>query len=244
MKCFSPLNMIQVNSTFMGLAIDIDNPLALLGRVLILNHCPFPVLGHHPFPVLIRSVLQLKTNLGMICVSPESRYVILMSEPGESKEPAWVWWTSLSTMARSWTLDSWARPRVKILRIPPVLPSTSGVVPGLWNSRQQHVKFKRSRSPTSTLPANFQILTPDWLMIVAGRKPDTRHMSMNRVLSNAENSGKLTSWFILYNVTFPSSVCLDIHWYIKMITYNTFTDCNAMYKLNNSGFASNVKQFF
>ena len=30
LKCFGPLNTIQVNSTSFGLDIDIDNPLALL----------------------------------------------------------------------------------------------------------------------------------------------------------------------------------------------------------------------
>ena len=35
LKCFSPLNRIQVNSPSLGLAIDIDNPLASLGGVLI-----------------------------------------------------------------------------------------------------------------------------------------------------------------------------------------------------------------
>ena len=57
---------------------------------------------------------------------------MVMSRPGESMESAWAGSDelSLSAVARSWTLGSWARPRVKILRIPPVLPSTSGVVGG------------------------------------------------------------------------------------------------------------------
>ena len=32
LKCFSPLNRIQVNSTSLGLAMDIENPLASLRR--------------------------------------------------------------------------------------------------------------------------------------------------------------------------------------------------------------------
>ena len=80
-------------------------------------------------------------------------------------------------------------------------PSTSGVVCEIPGSRQ-HVKFKHSRSPTSTLPANFQILTPDWLRIVARRKSDTRHMGINR-----EGSVKCRT----FRKTYVMVVSIDCH---------------------------------
>ena len=45
-------------------------------------------------------------------------------------------------------------------------------VAALWNSRQQHVK---SRSSTSDLPANFQILASDWLIGSGGLKATPVH---------------------------------------------------------------------
>ena len=132
--------------------------------------------------------------------------------------------------------------------------STSGVVCEIPSSRQQHVKFNRSRSPTSTLPANFQILTPDWLMIVARRKSDTRHMNINR-----EGSVKCRTFRKTYVMVVSidchhfcpkkiciHNVCLDIYWWecnkmistklkIQDIRRLQCNECNVQtqYKLNN-----------
>ena len=80
--------MIKVNSTSLGLDIDIDNPIALLRGILIMriyfgmlptqftnsmlpyptatllmNHWPFPVLGHHPFLVYPFKFSLMKTSV-------------------------------------------------------------------------------------------------------------------------------------------------------------------------------------
>ena len=97
--------------------------------------------------------------------------------------------------------------------------STSGVVCEIPGSRQ-HVKFKRSRSPTSTLPANFQILTPDWLRIVARRKSDTRHMSINR-----EGSVKCRT----FRKTYVMVVSIDCHHFCPK--KNLHTQCLSRHLL-------------
>ena len=125
----------------------------------------------------------------MIYVSPESPYVILMN--GESRDPAWVWWTSLSAITRSWTLDSSASQG-----------QNSQNPTGITHPLRQgwFVKFPAAGSTWNLniqgLPLRlYRQIFKSWLLIGWGLWPGVSQTpatwSTGRVLSNAEISRKL-----------------------------------------------------